>query len=138
MPSAELAARILRALTDHPDHYDQTNWLQGVDVLQPTDTLTDGALDCGTTLCVAGFAAHLTGYTLTAAVRTLAHRPGHPPAPVRNVARDELGLTDSDADWLFWGARRPEHARAALRQLADGADTIDRFATGAYAGTTLG
>ncbi|MEU7469995.1 hypothetical protein AB0A94_15900 [Streptomyces sp. NPDC044984] len=47
-------------------------------------------------------------------------------------------MSGSDAFWLFWGARRPEHARAALQQLADGAETIDRFATGAHPGTTTG
>ncbi|MEU1465285.1 hypothetical protein ABZ467_32380 [Streptomyces sp. NPDC005727] len=136
MSNADLAARILRAITDQPTHYDQSSWLEGVEVLRPTDTLDAGALDCGTTLCVAGFAAHLTGYTLLGAGIPLARKPGRAAASVCDVARDELGLIDSDAAWLFWGARLPEHARAALQQLAQGADTIDRVATGAYPGTT--
>lgn len=43
MSHADLAARILRAITDQPARYDQSSWLEGVEVLRPTDTLSAGA-----------------------------------------------------------------------------------------------
>ncbi|MGY5104541.1 hypothetical protein [Streptomyces sp. 900105245] len=86
MPHAGLAARILHAITEHPEHYDQGHWFHGVDTLHPGDQLTDGTLDCGTTLCIAGYATHLTGHTLTLtdAIHdegVTARKPGHPRPP---------------------------------------------------------
>lgn len=134
MPNADLAARILHAITEHPEHYDQGHLFHGVETLHPGDQLTDGALDCGTTLCIAGYATHLTGHTLTLtdAIHdegVTARKPGHPPTPVFEAARDELQLTEDDAAWLFWGARTPAQARAALQQLAAGAHRIDQSST---------
>ncbi|MGP3950840.1 hypothetical protein [Streptomyces sp. 7N604] len=131
MPNAELAARILREITERPDHYDQTHWLDGVDILLPAEDLTGGVLSCGTTLCVAGFAAHLTGHTIAVEFDdedecVVASKPGRPATLVNTAARAELALTESDAAWLFWGTRTPAQVHAALGQLAAGADTIDR------------
>ncbi|MGP3953470.1 hypothetical protein [Streptomyces sp. 7N604] len=128
MPNAELAARILHEITERPQHHDQSYWIDGVDVLLPTDDLTTGTLDCGTTLCVAGFAAHLTDYTVVfdADLLVVAHKPGHSATLVDHVARAELGLTASDAAWLFEARRTPAEVHNALSQLAAGANAIDR------------
>ncbi|MFG3207379.1 hypothetical protein [Streptomyces sp. NPDC048192] len=124
MPNARLAARILREIIEHPEHYNQAHWVHGADTVPPHNDLGgDGDLTCGTTLCIAGYAAHLTGYTLTG---ELAAKPGHRKRFIYDVARAELDLTENDATWLFWGGRTPAQAHAALTQLAAGAPTIDQ------------
>ncbi|WP_435279663.1 hypothetical protein [Streptomyces sp. 1222.5] len=129
------AQRRTRRSHPAPDHRTPRALRPGVlaqrclDTLQPSDRLTDGDLDSGTTLCVAGFATHLTGYTLKAPrtdhdeVRV--SKPGQPSAPIYEAACAELRLSDDDATWLFWGRRTPAQIRAALGQLAAGADGID-------------
>ncbi|WP_331731990.1 hypothetical protein OG613_47265 (plasmid) [Streptomyces sp. NBC_00015] len=130
MPDAVLAARIRTELLKSPEHHDQSFYLDGVRLLTPEGDLTDGLRDCGTTLCVAGYAAHLTGHTievLDEAVNepVIAYREGEAPRLVSVVAQAELGLSGDDAAWLFWGRRSREEVLAALGQLADGAPRID-------------
>ncbi|MGI5143786.1 MULTISPECIES: hypothetical protein [unclassified Streptomyces] len=121
MADRDLAARILQQITDYPEQHDQAQWLEGIDRLSP-----DQPLPCGTTLCVAGHAAHLRGYTLSNELRgTLALKEGAETLPVEAVARRELGLTSRDAAHLFNPVLEPPEVRAALRQLADGADTVN-------------
>ncbi|WP_330342639.1 hypothetical protein [Streptomyces sp. NBC_00557] len=123
MPNAELAARILHQITEYPEHYNQTYWLNGTDILFPHTDLNHSEHHCGTTLCIAGHAAHLTGYTLTSDHAT---KPRHPTVSIYAAARAELELTEEDATWLFWGGRTPAQTRAALAQLAAGAPSIDQ------------
>jgi hypothetical protein len=119
----DLAARILREILAHPDRHDQRVWMKGLDHLRP-----EQALPCGTTLCVAGHAAHLSGYTL--------HRQGTGKGPVdaiadgtrlpvKKAAEQLLGLSDADTLRLFDSQLPAGQARAALAQLAVGATRID-------------
>ncbi|KOT51163.1 MULTISPECIES: hypothetical protein [Streptomyces] len=123
-PNADLAARIRTEITERPEHHDQHYWFEGVDTLLPTDDLLDGALECGTTLCVAGYAAHLSGYALAG---SKAFKPGQTSSYryIRFVAQEKLGLDREDADWLFATARTRGEVLAALGQLADGATCLD-------------
>lgn len=60
---AVLAQKILDNIAKHPDSFDMDNWFKRDDereVLRATEEIT-----CGTTLCVAGWAGHLSGYTLS-------------------------------------------------------------------------
>lgn len=68
-----MALRILDAIEKQPDAFDMTGWFNTpipkggkgwVDIV-PLEPETE-ELSCGTTLCVAGWAAHLDGYRLTA------------------------------------------------------------------------
>lgn len=58
---AEVAAAVLDAIEHRPDVFDMHNWvrLPDRDELRPT-----AEPSCGTKLCAAGWAAHLTGWTL--------------------------------------------------------------------------
>ncbi|MFJ5951363.1 hypothetical protein [Streptomyces noursei] len=135
MPDAELAARIRTEILERPEHHDQGMYLNGVDVLKPEDDLSHGSRgSCGTTLCVAGFAAHLTGYTieLVAAWQedmVIAYKPGKDIRLIFDAAREELGLSNQDAVWLFWGNRTPDEVLAALGQLAAGAPHLSQVAS---------
>jgi hypothetical protein len=121
MADHALAAQVLEQITDHPEHHDQSQWLAGTDRLSP-----DQPLACGTTLCVAGYAARLRGYTLSNEESgTVAFKGDADALPIETVARRELGLTPKDAKHLFHPVRSPDVVRAVLQQLADGADTID-------------
>ncbi|MFB7918923.1 hypothetical protein [Streptomyces sp. NPDC056061] len=135
-PNAVLAARIHTTITERPHHHDQQFYIDGVDVLAPGDSLTDGArLGCGTTLCVAGFAAHFTGYTIVRLGEpphedtVLAYQPGKVSGYLVQIARTELGLSTFDAEWLFSGLRTRDEVLAALAQLTDGATCLEPTAT---------
>ncbi|MFF9915619.1 hypothetical protein [Streptomyces sp. NPDC013457] len=129
MPNTLLASRILIAITSYPDHHDQRHFINGADRLS-----ADEGLSCGTTLCVAGFAAHLTGHTILNEVEGVVAIPvsdgtsvsGVADAlPVSAVARRELGLDARDTELLFSPSRTSQEARAALLQLVEGVDSID-------------
>ncbi|MFM9478609.1 MULTISPECIES: hypothetical protein [Streptomyces] len=89
-----------------------------------------------TTLCVAGYAAHLTGHALevvhgpsdshgSRATHTVAHKPGSHALPVRGVAKGERHLTGNDVGRLFASCTAASTVLAALGQLAGGARRID-------------
>ncbi|WP_331725995.1 hypothetical protein [Streptomyces sp. NBC_00470] len=126
MPNTELAARIHSELAHFPEHHDQRTPLAGLRVLRPGAPLTDGTCNAGTTLSVAGFAAYLSGHTIECDPYrgALAYTPGSRARRLGDAARDALGVTAVDADWLFAPARTRPRLLTALAQLADGADHI--------------
>ncbi|MEU5242200.1 hypothetical protein ACH4UR_37370 [Streptomyces lydicus] len=122
-PTTALAARILTEITERPAHYDQGAWFTGVDVLRPDEDL-NAPTHCGTTVCVAGYAAHFTGHILLPSGIT--YLPGtNQRKHIEEVARRELGLSQHDAEWLFRPDRTRTEVLTALRQLAAGATHID-------------
>ena len=136
MPNPELAARIRSAILTHPHHYDLTAWLRGTTLLHPDTPPHETDSPCRTTLCAAGYAAHLTGHTLevvddpadspgSPATRTIAHKPGSQPLPVWIIAQRELHLTGNDAGRLFASCTTASTLLAALAQLAGAAPRID-------------
>ncbi|MCZ1012336.1 hypothetical protein [Streptomyces lydicus] len=126
MPNAALAALIHTDITERPDHHNQEAWITGADVLHPDEDL-NAPNHCGTTLCVAGYAAHRTGHTLLPAGIT--YRPGMNQCGfVDQVARRELDLSEHDANWLFHRDRTRHEVLTALGQLADNAPRIDNVA----------
>lgn len=58
---ADVAADVLDAIEQHPQAFDMNSWVESNDeiALPPA-----AAPQCGTTLCAAGWAAHVTGWTL--------------------------------------------------------------------------
>lgn len=131
---AEVAAAVLDGIENYPGSFDMENWarLTDIDALQP-----DRAPTCGTAMCVAGWAAHVTGWTLVDApynddqdeepvlitdsqgltslefVTVYAKKDGVNRL-ISDVARDALGLTQPQT---FWHAR-PAVALQRLRQIA--------------------
>ncbi|MFI6249012.1 hypothetical protein [Streptomyces sp. NPDC051016] len=108
---AEVAAAVLDAIEYEPAAFHMGTW-----ATLPTGTLAPGEeLECGTTMCVAGWAAHLTGYTLKS------HEDGGVIAvaedgrvyEVEEVAAEALDLGDTD---MFW--ETAADARAQLRVIA--------------------
>jgi hypothetical protein len=108
---AEVAAAVLDAIEARPDTLYMKTW-----ATLPTGVLRPGdELQCGTTMCIAGWAAHLTGYTLRREAEDVgiyAEKDGHK-YEVENVAIEALGLDDTE---LFWMAA--ESALVLLRQIA--------------------
>ncbi|MEU1827179.1 hypothetical protein ABZ502_32725 [Streptomyces abikoensis] len=119
MPNATLARYILDSILTHPDQYDQSAWFTSDHLLTP-----DAEPECGTTLCVAGWAAHLSGYTLVHDGWPTAIKDGEH-VSVDRAAELALNISPYDAAVLFHGDLLPEQAIAALDQLADGAPQID-------------
>lgn len=106
MANAELAGRILDAIESNPDAFDMDQWHSGP-TLSP-----EAEPECGTTLCVAGWAAHLSGWTLDGSNAS----KGDEWAKVSRVACDALGLTvEAGADLFYAGE---DYALNTLREMA--------------------
>ncbi|WP_331726011.1 hypothetical protein [Streptomyces sp. NBC_00470] len=144
MPNIELAAGIRARIvpeTHMPSgparRFYQGAWMGGVDTLYPDADLT-APVHRHTTLDVAGYAAHLSGHVITVdthgTVGPIAYLPDNPPRTradevrLDEAARRALDLNRPDASWLFASSRADGQVLAALAQLADGADRIDRAA----------
>ncbi|MGW6292460.1 hypothetical protein [Streptomyces sp. NPDC055058] len=91
---AAVATAVLEAVQNRPHALNMNAWYDDPDErpLAPQD-----APGCNTTLCVAGWAAHLTGWTLhTGSVWV--EKDGHMEL-IETVAREALGL---DSNGLFY------------------------------------
>lgn len=112
---ANLAQQILDEITARPEAFDMENWhydgVAGNDG-EPNPLFPDVAPACGTTLCVAGWAAHLTGWTVRGgtAVR------GDEVSFVDAVAEAALELEEYESNYLFYAS--PGRAVERLRELA--------------------
>ncbi|MCC9154879.1 hypothetical protein LZP81_30935 [Streptomyces parvulus] len=104
-----IAAAVLDAVEQNPEAFDMTSWLYlpDADLLRPNETPT-----CGTTMCIAGWAAHLTGWTLSNGAHGahVATKDGRT-RWIEDVAQEALGLDMPD---LFH-----KHARTALAELRE-------------------
>lgn len=114
--NTELLRKIADQIERHPETYDQTKWV------------------CGTSACIAGHAALLTGWK-PATVEEMDACPeaclsgqlfitkGGTVAATHDVARAALGLEYEDADTLFGGDWAPPVGVSVpeqLRRYADG------------------
>lgn len=105
---AEVAAAILDMIEQYPRQFDTSTWFyrSGDSVLAPHESA-----GCGTTMCVAGWAAHLTGWTLRG---SLAEKGSHV-VYIEAAGREALGL-DANTDDLFWMSA--DNAIEVLREIA--------------------
>lgn len=91
---------ILKAIRTHPNSFDMTDWVQFLDddhpqgSLKPTDPVT-----CKTTLCVAGWAAHLDGWKIDGSA--IAYKGSAEERSVARVGEEYLHLTPTQATQLF-------------------------------------
>ena len=117
MTPAEVAAEVLRRITEHPETYDQRRWLTNprteIDPdIQPHETVDDWAR-CGTVACVAGHAAHAA---VTARGEPVSSED------IRSVATEALGLDCDQALWLFWLGHEKSDVVDMLTAIADGGE----------------
>lgn len=117
---AEVAGAVLDAIEANPGAFDMSRW---VDLPQYGRFTPDEAPNCYTTMCAAGWAAHLTGWTLVqvdeedlpedADDSVWAEKDGQREL-VCEVARVALGLENEET---FWFSPR-ETAIERLREIA--------------------
>lgn len=102
-PNIPLLRKTMERIEAYPDEWDQTYW-----------AVRDA---CSTTMCFAGTAVWLAGHQFAwhddddgqSADMTTNHRV------IVYLAREELGLTDQQADDIFWCmARTPAELRAEV------------------------
>ncbi|MFB7596919.1 hypothetical protein [Streptomyces sp. NPDC056160] len=108
---AKVAAAILDAIDYEPAAFNMGTW-----ATLPTGKLKPGEeIQCGTTMCVAGWAAHLTGHTLQSDEDNgvIAVTADGRERDVEEVAAEALGLDDTG---MFWDTA--SDARAQLRTIA--------------------
>ena len=106
---AAVAAAVLDAIERQPNTLSMGEWYHHP---QSLALLPSAEPDCGTTMCVAGWAAHVTGWTLTNDHD--AAKDGQTQT-IEFVATQALGL-DEDTNDLFWDPA--EDAIAELREIA--------------------
>lgn len=110
---AAVAAAVLDAIALHPGSLHMGSWAS----LPDGDLAPGDPVQCGTTMCIAGWAAHLTGYTLCADDEdpgVYAFKDGEE-HEVEDVGTAALGL-DHTTKGLFW--LPASAALAALREIA--------------------
>lgn len=114
---AVVARQVLTAALASPYAFNMASWYLPAGTDPERDTypeLAPGAEpDCGTTMCAAGWAAHLNGWTLA---KWHARKDGHTES-IERVGTRLLGLTDDQARVLFH-ASEPA-ALVLLEEIAD-------------------
>jgi hypothetical protein len=127
--AAEVAAAVLDEIENYPGAFDMNEWVRlDIPRLAPDQRPT-----CGTALCAAGWAAHVTGWTIvdlpggetvdiptttagsefTETVGVYAEKNGDKRL-IWDVAREALGLEERQTFWYD----APETALIRLRQIA--------------------
>jgi hypothetical protein len=118
MANAELAGRILDAIEAQPAAFNMNDWHSDHVWDEETKPLSpDSDPACGTTLCVAGWAAHLTGWTLQGIVAT---KPNGEEDYTDDVGQEALGLDTDTAGALFYSTA--DVALEILRSMAGRAE----------------
>ena len=102
------AQEILDQIHAEPSSHDQSTFASPSDVNS-----------CGTTACVAGWSAMLSGWSM-ADVQHAALLEIH---KLEKTAQSNLGLTDGEANYLFYAVRE-ESAVQALKKIVAAEETI--------------
>jgi len=127
---AEVAAEVLRRITEHPETYDQRRWLTNprteIDPdIQPHETVDDWSR-CGTVACVAGHAAHAAVTARGEPIRPEDIRSDAISSEdIRRAATAALGLDNDRAGWLFWHGRKKSDVVDMLTAIADSGELAD-------------
>ncbi len=97
---------ILNAIQLNPYNFDMSswfnanyNWTNGT--VNAPALMPDADPECGTTLCIAGWAVHQAGYVMYADGISCKIPDAWEIKNIELVARDYLGLEGAEADWLF-------------------------------------
>lgn len=128
--SLELVRTIKDIVIEHPENHDQEFWIENNEwthVSEFTGT-TLKTVDCGTTMCVAGWAATLAGYAWDGNAGVFPRGNAAYVRPVSEVAFDLLygeveakdpNAADNDAWALFYEAQTQE-------EVLEGLDSLER------------
>lgn len=127
MANTELAKKIMRAITEKPDQWDQHRWA----AIQPEPNveIVDGT--CGTTMCLAGWACFLSGEKInwrTAEAegsQLVAHHLENGRS-IEDRAVELLDIDWDDANALFY-AYDEDTAKDHLQQVIDHGEVIDPY-----------
>lgn len=127
LPPETLAADILTAIELEPSGFHMRHWANSEFGHLLTPEQSPAA--CGTTLCIAGWALHLSGYSLETAKGTthVLAEDGHL-SLISDVATELLGLHDYEAEELFWCTHNTPLAKEMLKQVAAGERVNERRA----------
>ena len=114
MTQQEVAAMALPYMEkDNGKYLDQGNWTSAK-ILPEEDPFL-----CGTTLCSAGWVAHLLGHIVRTSGYAREFEDGMDGLHVEQIAQEALELTNRQADFLFYGADN-ETALRCFGEMADG------------------
>jgi hypothetical protein len=151
MINTELMAKVRAIIEQHPSRHRQASWVANAfDITmfrstdpRPIEDLTGLAVTdmpdtpanredpiCGTTACVAGWAAILAApkgallntFDIVIPGEIVDGKQTYLHGSISAYAQDRLGLTDSQATWLFSGYRKREEILNALAWLPDHQD----------------
>ena len=130
---AEVAAEIANIIRTRGDQwYDQGSWfgtmindagVSGLTVDAVRDMLKANEWKCGTTACVAGWAAILTaptGYRIDSFSQRIISPGDDTGETAETIGRRVLYLSNSEADWLFDSSRNEDEVLDALDMIAAG------------------
>ena len=125
----KLALEISRIITEDEKRWNQNYWTDGWPLFVSAETARESLQeeDCGSTCCVAGWAAILSAPAGTAinnlTTRTTVVFPDHDSSPgIASIAQKALSLNDKQASWLFNGCRTREQVLITLEKIAAGED----------------
>jgi hypothetical protein len=152
MINTELMAKVRAIIEQHPSRHRQSSWVANVfnpSIYATTKPLTTEALAgvagtdmpaeaanpenpiCGTTACVAGWAAILAApkgatiinmFDIAIPAGKITGRMVYDYRSIPIYAQEKLGLTDIQAAWLFSGYRKRQEILAAMAWLPDHQD----------------
>lgn len=116
MANRDVARQVLEIITEHPENHDQSTWCEpGVHSLLYISTVED-VTGCGTTMCVAGWAALVDEYKIDTSL-DLAVK-GRSRMTIRAAGERALGVDFRLVNELFYLANN-RRAVDILTQLAE-------------------
>lgn len=118
---AAIAAATLEGIASDAAGFDMRGWCERPDYGRPLEP-GDAPSHCGTTLCAAGWVAHVLGYVIFpgGACVPADDRMKYPTC-VEVLANQALRLRSHDGNLIWYCTDRPELALYLLRAIADGA-----------------
>ena len=112
-PNAELAYRVLDLATANGDRFDMGGWGWGPDISVGLDELTDDGAECGTSACLAGWTVALHSYRVGSDASVYDAHGNRLGSKADAVAAELLGLTEDEADRLFYAPNDSIDSRVA-------------------------
>ena len=123
--NTELMERVRQLIMMRPELHEQSHWLGGSEFSAPIAPITQAAENgepCGTTACVAGWAALFAAPTDSLIERDSCIEVDGMIRTVQMYAKEQLGLTDAQAGCLFTAENNRDDVLWMLKWLPDHPD----------------